>query len=139
MRTLWVAGLAILLSGCAGGVSRQEVAQRLGDQYNGKPVDNLVVEFGPPSSLFKMNSGETSYVWQLDSSTNAYVTVNGANASGSSSTTFCKVSVIASPSGIVTRLTTEDQVGSNGLISRATGTDMVGSMCARRLGMKRSS
>lgn len=126
------------LAGC--GASRQEVAQRLGDQYIGRSVDSLVVDFGPPASTFKMNSGETAYVWQLGAVTNTYIAAHGNNAaSGSSSTDFCKVNVIASMNGTVTRFSTEDRAGSTGLLSRATGADFNGSLCARRLGMRRQS
>jgi hypothetical protein len=62
MRILGIVALCAALSGCA--ASRQEVATRLGDQYVGQNVDALVVKFGPPASTFKMNRGETSYIWQ---------------------------------------------------------------------------
>lgn len=60
MHAIVLALIALLLVGCA--ASRQEVAAHLGDQYVGKNVDTLVVQFGPPTSTFKMNSGQTSYV-----------------------------------------------------------------------------
>jgi hypothetical protein len=50
-----------VLAACA--ASRQEVAARLGDQFIGQNVDALVVKFGPPTSTFKLNSGQSSYVW----------------------------------------------------------------------------
>ena len=62
MRILGVAALCAALVGCA--ASKQEVAMRLGDQYVGQNADALVMKFGPPASTFKMNSGDTSYVWQ---------------------------------------------------------------------------
>lgn len=88
----------LMLTGCA--ASRQEVATRSGQQYVGQNVDALVVGFGPPASTFKLNSGETSYVWQLGNQAN----INTYRGSGSASTMYCKVSVIASPAGVVTQL-----------------------------------
>jgi hypothetical protein len=117
------------LTGC--GTSRQEVATRLGQQYVGQNVDALVVRFGPPASTFKLNSGETSYVWQLGSQTNINTYGSGSGSGyGSASTQYCKVSVIASPTGIVTRLNTEDANIYVGLTA-AVGID--GSLCATRL------
>jgi len=88
MRILGIVALGAALAGCA--ASRQEVATRLGDQYVGQNVDALVVKFGPPASTFKMNSGDTSYIWQLGNQTN----INTDRGSGIASTQFCKVSVI---------------------------------------------
>ena len=95
MRILGIVALCAALGGCA--ASRQEVATRLGDQYVGQNVDALVVKFGPPASTFKMNSGDTSYIWQLGNQTN----INTDQGSGIASTRFCKVSVIASKTGVV--------------------------------------
>ena len=122
----WV--VLLVLTGC--GASRQEVATRLGQQYVGQNVDALVVRFGPPVTTYKLNSGETSYVWQLGNQTNVYANRVVATAS----TEFCKVNVIASPAGIVTRLTTEDANIGGGL---AGAMGLKGSICARRLGMPR--
>lgn len=115
--------LLLLLNGC---VSRQEVAARLGQEYVGQNVDALVVRFGPPASTFKMNSGETSYVWQLGNRTDIY-TDRGV---GTASTEYCKVTVIASPTGVVTQLNTEDPNIYTGLTA-AVG--IQGSFCATRL------
>ena len=128
---LAVAGSIILLALTGCGASRQEVATRLGQQYVGQNVDALVVRFGPPASTFKLNSGETSYVWQLGNQTNINTYGNGSGSGyGSASTQFCKVSVIPSPAGIVTRLNTEDANIYVGLTA-AVGID--GSLCATRL------
>jgi hypothetical protein len=109
MRILGIVALGAALSGCA--ASRQEVATRLGDQYVGQNVDALVVKFGPPASTFKMNSGDTSYIWQLGNQTN----INTDQGSGIASTRFCKVSVIASKTGVVSQLNTEDSNAGAGL------------------------
>jgi hypothetical protein len=136
MRILGVVALCAVLGGCA--ASKQEVVTRLGDQYVGKSVDALVVQFGPPASSFRMTTGDTSYVWQLTAVTNIDVSSDRYGSSGTAKTNFCKVSVIASPTGIVTRLTTEDSSGTGGLLG-AAGVDIYGSVCARHLGMKRES
>lgn len=126
----------VILTGCA--ATQQQVATKLGEQYVGRNVDALVVQFGPPASQFKMNSGETSYVWQLTSVTSINVDSDRYGSSGTAKTHFCKVSVIASPTGTITRLSTEDSSGTGGLLG-AAGVDIYGSVCARHLGMKRES
>jgi hypothetical protein len=136
MRVLGFVALALAVSGCA--ASRQEVAARLGDQYVGKNVDALVLQFGPPASSFRMNSGDTSYLWQLTAVTNIDVSSDRYGSSGTAKTNYCKVSVIASPAGIVTKLATEDASGTGGLLGLA-GVDIHGSVCARHLGMKRDT
>ena len=127
MRVWVIVTLSVALAGCA--ASRQEVASRLGDQFIGQNVDALVVQFGPPTSMFKMNSGQSSYVWQLTAVTD----IATDRGYGQAQTRFCKVSVIASPVGIVTQLNTEDSNAGAGL---AGAFGAFGSICAQRLGMK---
>lgn len=122
--------LAAALAGCA--ATKQEVADNLGGMYLGKNVDALVAEFGPPASTFRMNSGEMAYVWQLS----AVTSINADKGSGTAKTNYCRVNVIASPAGIVTKLTTEDASGTRG-IPGLVDIDIYGSICARRLGMRR--
>jgi len=130
MRNLGIVALGVALAGCA--ASREEVAVRLGSQYVGQNVDALVVKFGPPTSTFKMNSGDTSYIWQLGNQTN----IDTDRGRGIASTQYCKVSVIASKTGVVTQLNTEDSNAGAGLGSTL---GMYGSICANRLGMERQS
>lgn len=131
MRSLGAVALFAVLSGCA--ASAPEVRARLGQEHVGKNVDSLVVQWGPPTSMFRMNSGQGSYVWQLSSVTD--ITVN--RGGGSASTYGCKVSVVASPTGIITQLDTEDfNPGGSGLIGLAGVMGAYGSMCGQRLGMK---
>jgi hypothetical protein len=131
MRVFWIVALCALVGGCAAGAP--EVRARLGQEYIGKNVDALVIQWGPPTSMFRMNSGQGSYVWQLSSVTG--VTVN--RGGGTASTYGCKVSVIASPTGIVTQLDTEDyNPGGSGLIALAGVLGAYGSLCGQRLGMK---
>jgi len=131
MRILTVFALFAVLGGCA--ASGPEVRARLGQEYIGKNVDALVVQWGPPTSNFKMNSGQSSYVWQLSAVTD--IAIN--NGHGSASTYGCKVSVIASPTGVITQLDTEDyNPGGSGLIGLAGVLGAYGSMFGQRLGMK---
>jgi len=109
-------------------VARRGVA-RLGEHYIGQNVDALVIDFGPPASTFKMNSGDTSYIWQLGNQTNAV----GGNGAAIASTRFCKVSVIASKTGVVSQLNTEDSNAGGGF---AGAVGMYGSICANRLGIR---
>jgi hypothetical protein len=122
MRILGLIMLCIALGGCA--ASRQEVATRLGQEYVGQNVDALVVRFGPPTSTFKLNNGQSSYHWQLSAVTN----INVDRGNGTATTQYCKVTVLASPAGIITQLDTEDtNVGVLGVY---------GSLCGQRLGIK---
>jgi hypothetical protein len=127
MRLLGVVVLCTALGGCA--ASKQEVVTRLGQEYIGQNVDALVVRLGPPTSTFKMNSGQGSYIWQLSAVTD----IATDRGYGTASTRYCKVSVIASPTGVIQQLDTEDQnagAGVPGLLG------VYGSMCGQRLGMK---
>ncbi len=108
MRILGILALCAAFGGCA--ASRQEVVARLGDEFIGQNVDALVLKFGPPTSTFKMNSGQSSYVWQLTAVTD----VAGDRGYAQAQTRFCKISVIASPTGIVTQLSTEDSNAGSG-------------------------
>ena len=130
MRILGIVALCVTLASCA--ASREEVSARLGQQYIGQNVDTLVVSWGPPTNTFKMNSGDTSYIWQLGDQTD----INTYRGSGAASTRFCKVSVVASKTGVVTLLNTEDSNAGTG-ISGALG--VYGSICANRLGMQRQT
>jgi hypothetical protein len=79
--------------------------------------------------MFKMNSGQSSYVWQLSAVTD----IATDRGYGTASTRFCKVSVIASSTGTIQQLDTEDQnagVGVPGLLG------VYGSMCGQRLGIR---
>lgn len=127
MRILGVAVLCFALGGCA--ASAPEVKARLGQEYVGKNVDALVVQWGPPTTTFKMNSGQTSYVWQLATET----TVNLDRGSGLAKNYACRVNVIASQTGVIQQLDTEDYNAGTGILSMVGAT---GSMCGERLRMK---
>ncbi len=133
MRILGILAICIALGGCY--ATSQEVRAKLGDEYIGKSVDALVVKFGPPAAQFKMSSGETSYLWQLSSVTNIEVDRDRFGSSGSATTKFCKINVIASPAGVVTKLNTEDS--SAGRREAIGNIDFYGSVCANHLGIRR--
>lgn len=120
---------ATLLVGCA--ASREQVAAKLGQEYIGQNVDMLVTKFGPPTNTFVMNSGETSYNWQLGNQTD----IATDRGSGFASTRFCKLMVVAAKGGTITQLNTEDSNAGGGLIGAMGG---YGSICANRLGIARS-
>jgi hypothetical protein len=126
MRGIVVLAVTLLAVGCA--TTTQEVAETLGSRFVGKSVDALVSEFGPPASTFRMHSGEAAYAWQLTAATN----INTNQGVGYAKTYYCKVNVIASPAGIVTKLTTQDMSGTGGVLG-LVGVDIYGSMCARHL------
>src|SRR5262245_5008610 len=130
MRIVGLVLVALVLAGCA--ASRQEVAQKLGDQFVGQNVDALVTQFGPPNAQFKMNSGQTSYVWQLAAVTD----IEGNRGYAQAQSRFCKVKVIASPNGVVQTLGTEDSNAGAGLDATL---GVFGSICAQRLGIKAQS
>lgn len=112
--------VAIGLSGCF--ATMQQVAGSLSNTYVGQNVDLMVTRFGPPATSFKMNSGETAYMWQLSALTD----IDTYRGIGTAQTFFCKIDVVASAAGIVTKLTTEDA---------RDGFDE--SLCAKRLDMER--
>jgi hypothetical protein len=117
----------IALGGCA--ASAPEVRARLGQDYVGKNVDTLVLKWGPPTSSFRMNSGQTSYVWQLAAETAVAVNNSG---SGMAKTYACRVTVVASPTGMIEQLGTEDYTAGQGILGVM---GVYGSMCGERLGM----
>jgi hypothetical protein len=135
MRVLMNVALCALLGGCAASVP--EVRARLGQEYIGKNVDTLVMRWGPPASTFKMNNGQTSYVWQIGTETQVQLTGGSGgskNYTGSTQTFTCKVSVIASASGTVSQLDVQDSKAEQGVFGAETG---LSSMCGEQLGMKR--
>ncbi|MET4274283.1 MULTISPECIES: hypothetical protein [unclassified Bradyrhizobium] len=134
MRSLGIALLCVGLGGCY--ATGADVRAKLGQDYVGKNVDALVVRWGPPASTFKMNSGEIAHSWQLASGSSFSVSRDGRDsASGSSQGYACKVNVVASPSGTIKSLDTEDKDNSLYYGPIPTGVQL-GSVCAEQLGMK---
>ena len=133
MRFLWLILLCLSLGGCL--ASSQEVRAKLGQDYIGKHVDTLVARFGPPSNSFRMQTGETSYVWQLASGGSVEIYRSGPqSASGTSRGYACKLNVIAAPNGIISKLDTEDRDSGYGIIDPVLVTS---SLCSERLGIER--
>ena len=134
MRCLGIAVLCVGLGGCY--ATGADVRARLGQDYIGKNVDALVVRWGPPANSFKMNSGETAYTWLLATASSFSVSRDGqGSASGSSRGYGCKLNVVASPNGTITKLDTEDKDSSLYYGPIPTGVQL-GSVCAEQLGMK---
>jgi hypothetical protein len=76
-----------------------------------------------------MNSGQMSYVWQLATE----MSVNVDRGSGTAKNYACRVNVVASPTGVIQQLDTEDYRAGDGILSVVGAT---GSMCGERLKMK---
>ncbi len=134
MRWLGIAVLCVALAGCY--ATGANVETKLAQDYIGKNVDALVVRWGPPASSFKMNSGETAYSWHLATGSSISISRHGqSSASGSSRENACKVNVVASPSGTIKSLATEDSDTSLYYGPIPTGVEL-GSVCAEKLGMK---
>jgi hypothetical protein len=150
MRTLKILALCVALGGCGALWQQEATTTRLGDQsigqnLIGQNVTSLVARFGKPISKKKMDNDQTSYVWELDDATDSsgnertYSGQAGLYGDGrtpgymSDDPRFCKLSVTASPEGVVTQVNTED---SNGTGAPAMVLGINGSICARRLGIK---
>lgn len=130
-----VAIAAAILAGCRtnSGLSVEDVAMRLEQKYVGKNIDALVADLGPPKSSFKMNSGDTAYFWQLSSSVEYNFDRYGGKARERPG---CNINAVSSPTGIVTKLGTQDEKEPSGPIAMAVGVNINDSRCAQRLGIR---
>jgi hypothetical protein len=72
---------------------------------------------------------------RMSSHTNVDVTRDRFGSSGTASTKFCKLNVIASTNGMVTKLATED--GSVGRTEAIGNFDIHGSVCAHYMGIRK--
>jgi hypothetical protein len=104
MRIVGIASLGAALGWQPAPRRAKRLPLELDDQFIGQNVDALVVKFGPPTSTFKMSSGQSSYVRQPTAVTD----IAADHGYGQAQTRFCRVSIIASPAGIVTQLNPED-------------------------------
>jgi hypothetical protein len=145
-RTLWVAALCTVLSGCW--ASGQDVAMSnpTGDQFVGKNVEAVAARFGNPAGRKTLDNDQMLYVWELPAVT--YASANQVADTGDAGLygdghnpgymtddrRMCKLSVTTSADGIVTQFNAEDLNGT-GAPTRTLG--LTGSVCAKRLGMKR--
>ena len=102
MQRFAISIFTLLLIGCA--ATQQEVTSALQDRYTGHSVDNLVMQFGPPSNSFKMADGGSAYEWNIANHTNVDIGQYG----GSENTLFCKFRAISGPDSLVRQVTTED-------------------------------
>ena len=89
-----------------------------------------MVKFGPPASTFKMNSGDTSYIWQLGNQTN----INTDQGKRNRQHPVLQGQRDRVQNGRCEQLNTEDSNAGAGL---AGAMGMYGSICANRLGMER--
>ena len=145
MRILKIAALCAVLGGCWASLPEMASTSPLGDQFVGQNVTTLVNQFGKPVSRKKNDTGQTLYVWELDAPTEAAddrrFDTGHAGLYGDGHTPgymtddqrLCKMTVMVSPEGIVTQVTTEDQNGT-GAPSMTIG--LSGGICAQRLRTK---
>jgi hypothetical protein len=144
MRVLKIVALCAALGGC-GALQQEVVAARPNEQFVGQKVESLAARFGPPAQSKRMDDGQAFYLWQLNDATNAAGDHGVFSGSGglygdgrtpgyiSFDPRFCKLSVMASPEGIITQFTAEDLNGTGA----PTVTIGIGkSICAERLGTK---
>ncbi len=120
MRALFAIAFCGMLAGCAG--TADDARNALSGRYVGQNIDVFVSQFGPPANSFKMQSGDTSHIWQLSNLTS----IDSNKYGGTAQTHYCKVNVITDAKGVVKLLNTED------------ASNMLGeSLCSKRLGIQR--
>ena len=141
MRSIGAAVLCVVLS--SGWASAQNAAPstRAGNQFVGKDVHVVADRFGQPTGRKKLDNDEMLYVWELgppDQSAKRRTPTEGYGGRYEDGETpgymtddprICKLTVIASPEGIVTQVAAEDQNGT-GAPKRTFG--FLGSVCTQR-------
>lgn len=144
MRNLAIVVICAALGGCwASGQDAANTA-RPNDQFVGKNVDAVVARFGKPSGRKRLDNDQMFYVWELaaleqSGEQKAASGDGGLYGDGrtpglmSDDPRFCKISVTASPEGIVTQFSAEDFNGT-GAPARTFG--LIGSVCAQRTGIR---
>jgi hypothetical protein len=145
MRILKIVALCAALGGC-GALQQQAVAARPSEQFVGQKVDSLAARFGPPARSKRMDDGQASYLWNLtdaaDSAGDHGVQTGPGGLYGDGRTPgyisfdprSCKLSVVASPEGIITQFIAEDLSGT-GAPATSFGISPR-SICAERLGTR---
>ena len=143
MRILKIIALCAVLGGCAGAAQQQGEAMSHGGQFIGQNVTSFAAQYGPPVSSKRTDSGQGSYLWQLDTITapDRWVDTGDAGLYGdghspgyiSDDPRFCKVKIITSPEGIITQFNAEE---SNGTGAPNMTLGLNGSVCAKRLGTR---
>jgi hypothetical protein len=139
MRTLAAAVLCVALSGGWASAQNTAPSTQAGHQFVGQNVQVVADRFGLPTGRKKMDNDEMLYVWELgpaDPSARRRRTTEGyagryddGETPGymTDDTRICKLTIIASPEGIVTQVTAEDLNGT-GAPKRTFG--FLGSVCA---------
>jgi len=70
--------MVLALTGCA---------TQIMEGYVGKPVQAVMVDYGPPAAKFSMPDGRTAYQWRIDTSGTMPVTANTQNYGNGITTT----------------------------------------------------
>jgi hypothetical protein len=142
MRSIGAAVLCVVLSGgCASAQNAAPPTQTGNHQFVGQNVQVVADRFGLPTGRKKMDNDEMLYVWELgpadptSSRRGADQGYGGLYEDGhtpgymTDDPRICKLTVIASPEGIVTQVTAADSNGT-GAPNRTFG--LLGSVCAER-------
>ena len=142
MRSTVAAVLCVVLSsGCAAAQNAAAPNQAGNHPFVGQDVHVVADKFGPPTGRKKMDNDEMLYVWELgpvDPTAKRRRTTEGYGGRYEDGETpgymtddprICKLTVIASPEGIVTQVSAEDENGT-GAPKRSFG--VLGSVCADR-------
>ncbi len=123
MKQFAIAIFTLALVGCA--ATQDQVTASLRDKYSGQSVDQLVMQFGPPSSTFKMADGGSAYEWNIANRTN----IDTYRGTGAEATSFCKIRAVAGPDSVVRSVSTDD-----------AAVNIYGdSLCAQKLRMPRQT
>lgn len=141
MRTIGAAILCVVLGGGCASAQNTMPPTGTGNQFVGQNVKAVADRFGPPAGRMRLDTDETLYVWELsppDQAAKRRRTTEGWGGRYDDGETpgymtddprICKLSVIASPEGIVTQVKAEDDNGT-GAPKRNFG--FLGSVCADR-------
>ena len=89
--TLLVAGA--LLAGCT---TTKQAQQAIESHYQGKPVDQFFLRYGPPAQQYKTQEGQTIFVWSSDPA---------GRSGGARPITYCELQLVAD-AGLVLRTIT---------------------------------
>ena len=141
MRILGAAVLCVVLSGGWASAQNAAPSTQAGNQFVGKDVHVVADRFGSPTGRKKMDNDDMLYVWELGPADQSASRRRNDTGDGglyedghtpgyiNDDPRICKLTVIASPEGIVTQVTAEDQNGT-GAPTRTFG--LLGSVCADR-------
>ena len=107
---------ALLLAACT---TTQGVADRLGERYTGRHIDQFFISYGPPVGEYALSNGDKFYTWRsgmnsvtlpgssnFSGSVNKYGQIQG-NSSYTPPTTIpiiCEIRFLAAADGTVKRI-----------------------------------